>query len=100
MTDTHLLNPSGILNLDNLIGIKKYNSDETYKQNDVVVTVSSGEVNLYLSLVNNNNYQLTDTTKWEEVSLGGGSTYTAGTGIDITNDVISTVALVITDYTA
>lgn len=34
------------------------------------------------------------TYSWEEVSLGG-ATYTAGTGIDITNDVISTKAPVI-----
>ena len=32
-----------------------------------------------------------ETYAWEEVSLGGGS-YTAGTGIDITNDVISVTA--------
>lgn len=30
-----------------------------------------------------------ETYAWEEVSFGGGSSYTAGTGIDITNDVIS-----------
>ena len=34
------------------------------------------------------------------LNIQSGPTYTAGTGIDITNNVISSVALVITDYTA
>lgn len=37
------------------------------------------------------------TYSWTEVQLGGGSSYTAGTGIDITNDVISVTAPTLTN---
>lgn len=48
---------------------------------------------LYEDTTNGKLYQCTDTTggsyTWVEVGAGGGSTYTAGNGIDITNAVIS-----------
>lgn len=81
------------------VAFKGYDSKTTYSLNDIVVSTQNNEVKIYQSLADNNASPLTDDTKWKEVSLGG-STYTAGTGIDITNDVISSVALVITDYTA
>lgn len=100
--EAHFTNP----NLSNLstigkqfVAFKGYDSTTTYSLNDVVVSIQNNEVKIYQSLVENNTSPLTDDTKWKEVSLGG-STYTAGTGINITNDVISSVALVITDYTA
>lgn len=40
------------------------------------------------------------TYSWTEVSMGGGSSYTAGTGIDITNDVISVTAPTLQNNTA
>lgn len=41
--------------------------------------------------------QATPTYSWEEVSMGGGSSYTAGTGIDITNGTISVTSPTLTN---
>lgn len=72
------------------VGFKGYDSNETYSLNDIVVNVNSNnEVKLYQSLANNNTSSLSDTTKWEEVSLGGG-----GASRNIGEIVISTVPLV------
>ena len=50
-------------------------TDSTYTHGHLYECVSDG--------------QATPTYSWTEVSLGGGSSYTAGTGIDITSGVIS-----------
>lgn len=55
------------------VAIKGYDSTATYSLNEVVLTVSNNEVKLYQSLANNNTSSLSDTTKWKEVSLGGGA---------------------------
>jgi len=56
------------------IAIKEYLISETYELNDVVMSIVDGEVKLFKSLVSENiGNLLTDTTKWEEVQLGGSS---------------------------
>ena len=56
------------------MGVVAYDNTKTYNLDDVVLNVdSSGTVVLYLSLVANNTSALTDTTKWRQVSLGGGA---------------------------
>lgn len=55
------------------VAIKGYDSTATYSLNEVVMTIVSGSVLFYKSLVNNNTSALSDTTKWEAVSFGGGS---------------------------
>ncbi len=56
------------------VGIKAYTSTVPFSLNDVVLNVEDGEVKLYKSLIANNTSALT-TEDWEEVSLGGGSSY-------------------------
>lgn len=55
------------------VAIKGYDSTATYSLNEVVMTVVSGSVLFYRSLVNNNTSSLSDTTKWSEVSFGSGA---------------------------
>lgn len=56
------------------MGVVAYDNTKTYNLDDVVLNVdSSGAVVLYLSLAANNTSALTDTTKWKQVSLGGGA---------------------------
>lgn len=54
-------------------GIVLYSATETYNTTSLVFNISEAGIKLYHSLVNNNKgNSLTDATKWEEVSLGGG----------------------------
>ena len=54
-------------------GIKVYSSTETYAENEWVLGTVDNEKGIYQSLVSSNkNNPLTDTTKWQKVSLGGG----------------------------
>lgn len=56
------------------VAIKGYDNTTVYAENNVVLTVDSNDqIKIYKSLVDNNTSALTDTTKWEEVSLGGSS---------------------------
>lgn len=55
------------------VAIKGYDSTATYSLNEVVMTVVSGSVLFYRSLVDNNTASLSDTTKWSEVSFGSGA---------------------------
>lgn len=76
--DTDITGKANI-SLDNLnsdgkakIAVKQYLVTETYALGDVVMAIIDDEVKLYKSLVANNiGNALTDTTKWEEVQLGG-----------------------------
>lgn len=53
--------------------ITVYANVKTYSLNEVVMTLdTNNNVKLYKSLANNNTSALSDDTKWEEVSLGGG----------------------------
>lgn len=61
------------------VAIKGYDSTATYSLNEVVMTVVSGSVLFYRSLVDNNTASLSDTTKWSEVSFGSGA------NIDLSN---------------
>lgn len=70
---TYRLSTGTVDNLQELVGIKGYDSNETYSLNDVVLTVVSDSVLLYRSLSNNNTASLSDATKWEPVELGGSS---------------------------
>lgn len=54
------------------VAIKGYDSTATYSLNEVVMTVVSGSVLFYRSLVDNNTASLSDTTKWIELDFGGG----------------------------
>ena len=83
-TDLSNISSSGKAYVD----IKGYDSTATYSLNEVVLAVVSGSVLLYRSLVDNNTSSLSDTTKWKEVSLGGGASRNIG------EIVISTVPLV------
>ena len=58
----------------NPIGVLTYSSSYTYKKNDIVVSTNEDdETALYKSLIDNNiGNALTDNTKWEKLSLGGG----------------------------
>lgn len=71
---TYRLSTGTVDNLQELVGIKGYDSNETYSLNDVVVYVDTNNgVKLYQSLDDYNTSSLSDNTKWKEVSLGGGS---------------------------
>lgn len=54
------------------VAFKGYDSTTSYSLNDVVVSIQNNEVKIYQSLADNNTSSLSDTTKWKEVSLGGG----------------------------
>jgi len=55
-------------------GIVLYSATETYDSTSLVFDISGTDIKLYHSLVDNNlGNPLTDTTKWEEVQLGGGT---------------------------
>ena len=76
-TDISLSNLVG--SLKRLYSIKNYYSDATYAEDDIVISIIDDEVKLYRSLVDNNiGNQLSDTTKWESVELGGGSSRNIG----------------------
>lgn len=55
--------------------IRYYSTAETFNANEVVLNATEdGEVKFWKSLLDNNkNNPLTDETKWQEISLGGGS---------------------------
>lgn len=52
------------------VAIKGYNNLTTYSLNEVVMNIDANNVKVYKSLSNNNTSALSDTTKWEEISLG------------------------------
>ena len=61
------------------MGVVAYDNTKTYNLDDVVLNVdSTGTVVLYLSLDANNTSALTDTTKWEKISLGGNTPFFFG----------------------
>lgn len=76
------------------IGIKLYDSSATYTLNQVVLTVVSDSVLLYRSLANNNTSPLSDTTKWEEVELGGAIDIDGNTITLNSNDEIQTIGVI------
>ncbi len=54
-------------------GVVLYSSTETYNSTSIVFSISEDGIALYHSLTDNNlGNPLTDETKWEELSLGGG----------------------------
>ena len=56
------------------IAIKEYLITETYQTNDIVMKVIDDRMNLYRSVVDDNTgNDVTDTSKWENVPLGGSS---------------------------
>lgn len=76
---TYKANPAGVL---------AYSSSYTYAKNQIVIAVVDDETSLYRSLIDNNlGNNLSDDTKWEKVSIGGGSMpigfvgYTLGTEV-------------------
>lgn len=70
------------------IGVYTYSTTQTYNQNDVVISAVDDETALYKSLVNSNtNNPLTDDTKWEKLSLGGGSGHIGQVGFTLRVDV-------------
>ena len=70
------------------IGVYTYSTTQTYNQNDVVISTVDDETALYKSLVNSNtNNPLTDDTKWEKLSLGGGSEHIGQVGFTLRTDV-------------
>ena len=51
----------------------KYNSMTTYSKDDLVTAIVENELKVYKSLQDNNNgFNLTDSTYWEEVEFAGG----------------------------
>ena len=61
------------------IGVKNYSGTETYAAGEFVIAVIDNQVGIYKSLQGNNTgHSLTDTTWWEAVPLGGGSSYKVG----------------------
>lgn len=72
------------------VAIRKYNASETYDFDEWVLGEASGvEKGIYKSLVaNNTGNAITDTTKWEEVEIGGG-----GSSRNIGEIVASTIPL-------
>lgn len=85
--DKYVLTANGVGNAPtyqkNPIGVYEYSSSRTYGLNDFVMQYDSTDekVKLYRSTVADNlNNPLSDTTKWEEVSLGGDSALPSQTG--------------------
>ncbi len=64
-------------------GVVLYDENETYNNKSIVFSINeSGEVAIYLSLINENKgNSLTDTTKWKKVSLGGSGLEVGDIGI-------------------
>lgn len=62
--------------INSLFTFKPYVKDATYKKDDFAVAYIEGSLYIARSLLNGNTgHDITDTTYWEEVELGGGSGY-------------------------
>ena len=91
---TYRLSTGTVDNLQELVGIKGYDSNEAYSLNEVVLTVVSDSVLLYRSLENNNTSPLTDGTKWEKVELGGAIDIDGNTITFNSNNEIQTIGVI------
>lgn len=91
---TYRLSTGTVDNLQELVGIKGYDSNEAYSLNEVVLTVVSDSVLLYRSLENNNTSPLTDGTKWEKVELGGAIDIDGNTITLNSNEAIQTIGVI------
>lgn len=113
MTSTHKIDKTAVSNLQtdlnnkaetslsnlsptgrHYVAFKGYDSTATYSLNEVVMTIVSDSIRLYQSLVDNNTYVLSDTTKWKEVELGGAIDIDNSTITLNSNDEIQTVGVI------
>ena len=61
------------------VSIKNYSSNDTYKKDDIVMSIVDDDVKLFKSLVNNNvGNAITNETYWQKVELGGGGGFEIG----------------------